>query len=406
MSLLARIESLPRASGVTDRQVVVALAGRFMDELLSGLPNVLMPTLRSQLGLSLSQVGLLSLSLNYVAAFVEPVSALLIDIWRRPLLMALGAAGIGLSTVIIGLAPTFGILLLGFAAYGLTSGALAHTADVVLVEAYPEAPDRIYTRATLLDTAGALLAPLLVSLTFFLGLEWRWLMVALGLSSVVYAIVIIQTRFARPVNVAPNSGQSNAQTLLGNLKAVLTNRRTLAWILFLFVYAVLEAPMTFTTIWLREQVGLSQAQIGLYRAFEMAVGIVSLAILDRWLVRSGYRRVLLVASLALIILYPAWLLTPGIWTRFLLAVPLSFFFAVYWPIGKAQSLASAPGRGGAVTAVLSLFGLVPIPLLFGMVAERITLTTAMLWVHLGAMALLVLLVWKMPDDRSRAANNH
>jgi archaellum biogenesis protein FlaJ (TadC family) len=52
--------------------------------------------------------------------------------------------------------------------------------------------------------------------------------------------------------------------------------------------------------------------------------------------------------------------------------------------------------------VPSLLGLVPIPLLFGMGAELIALTTAMLWVHLGAMALLVLLVWKMPDDRSRA----
>ena len=89
---------------------------------------------------------------------------------------------------------------------------------------------------------------------------------------------------------------------------------------------------------------------------------------------------------------------PGSWTRFILAVPLILFFAVHRPIGKSQSLASVTGRGGTVTAVLSLFSLVPIPLLFGMVTELITLTIAMLWVHLGAMALLVLIVWKMPDD--------
>ena len=399
MPLLDRIEGLPRAEGVSDRQVAVSVAGRFMDEFLSGLPDVLMPTLRSQLGLSLSQVGLLSLALNYVAAFVEPAGALLIDIWKRPLLMAFGAAGIGISTIVIGLAPTFVILLLGFGLYGLTSGALAHTADVVLVEAYPEAPDRIYTRATLLDYAGALLAPLLVSLTFFLGLEWRWLMVALGMSSVIYAVVILRTRFTSPAKRPEEREQSGAQTVRDNLRAVLSNRKALSWILFLFSYAILEAPMTFVTIWLREQVGLSQALIGLYGALEMAVGIISLAILDRWLGRSSYRRVLLIASIALIFLYPLWLFLPGAWTRFTLAIPLSFFFAVYWPIGKAQSLASVPGRGGTLTAVLSVFGLVPIPLLFGMFAEVVTLTLAMLWVHMGAMVLLVLIIWKMPDGR-------
>ena len=166
-----------------------------MDELLGGLPTVLMPTIRAQLGLSYAQVSLLGLALNYVSAFVEPVNGILIDIWKRPWLMAWGAAGIGAATIVIGVAPTLAILLLGFAIYGLASGPLAHTADVVLVESYPKAPNRIYTRATALDTVGALLGPLLVTATIWLGLEWRWLMVSLGLSSILYGIIIVRTRF-------------------------------------------------------------------------------------------------------------------------------------------------------------------------------------------------------------------
>ncbi len=82
------------------------------------------------------------MTLNYVVAIVEPINGLLIDLWKRPLLMASGAAGFGLATMVIGAAPTFLVLLLGFAIYGLASGPLAHTAGVVLVESYPETPDR------------------------------------------------------------------------------------------------------------------------------------------------------------------------------------------------------------------------------------------------------------------------
>jgi MFS family permease len=368
-----------------------------MDELLGGLPTVLMPTIRAQLGLNYTQVSLLGLTLNYVAAFAEPVNGLLIDLWKRPWLMAWGAGGIGLATMVIGLAPTMGILLLGFGIYGLASGPLAHTADVVLVESYPEAPDRIYTRATALDTVGALLGPLAVTATIWLGLEWRWLMVALGFASVVYAAIILRTQFPSKRGHEEDDSVPVWHALRRNLRLVVGSRSAVRWLAFLFVLAVLEAPMQFTTIWLREQAGMSQALIGLYRALEMAISLVSLLYLDRWLSRRSYRHVLLVASLSLLILYPTWLWAPGIWPRFILSIPISFLFTVYWPIGKAQSLAAVPGRGGTMTAVQSLLGLVPLSLLFGLLAELLDLSTAMLWVYVGATLMMVLLAWRIAD---------
>lgn len=398
MSPKLKIDSLPRADGVSDRVVLLSLAARFMDELLSGLPTVLMPTIRAQFGLSYTQVSLLGLALSYAAAIIEPINGLLIDLWKRPWLMAFGAAGIGLGTAVIGLAPTLAILLPGFAIYGLASGPLAHTADVVLVEAYPKAPDRIYTRATLLDTVGALLAPLSVTISIWMGLNWRWLLICLGLSSFVYAVLILRTRFPCRSESDERGHQGFGIALRENLRAVLSSKRAMTWLLYLLAFSVLEAPLQFTTIWLREQVGMSQALIGIYVAIEMGVSIVSLVYLDRWLARSSSRRILLTACLGLLILYPAWVVMPGIAMRFLLALPLGFLEAVLWPIGKAQSLASVPGRGGTVTAVQSLMGLIPIPLLFGLLAETVTLTTAMLWVLVGATISLILIVWFMPSN--------
>lgn len=77
------IKPIPRDTAVSDRAVRLGLGGRFTDEILSGMPGVLMPTFRSTFGLSYAQLSLLPLALNYVAATVEPVSALLIDLWSR-----------------------------------------------------------------------------------------------------------------------------------------------------------------------------------------------------------------------------------------------------------------------------------------------------------------------------------
>jgi len=355
-----------------------------------------MPTIRAQLGLSYAQISLLSVALDYVALVVEPAGGLLIDLWQRRWLMAWGAAAIGLAVALMGVAPTFIILLAGFALYGAGSGPLAHTADVVLVEAHPEAPDRIFARATAVDTVGALLAPLLVTLAFWMNFPWRWLLVGLGLSSLVYAALLWRTRFPSAVNGSRVAGRSAWQDLRHNLHAVLKNGKALGWIAFLLSFSLLEAPLLFKTVWLREQVGMSQALIGVYRALELVVNLVTLLYLDRWLADSSPRRILQMANVGLLVLYPLWLLSPGVWTRFVLAVPLNFLMTVYWPIGRAQSLASVPGRSGTVSALLSLAQVVPLGLLFGLLAEAITLSAAMLWVSVGALVLLLLVVARLP----------
>ncbi len=389
---------IPRTAGVSRRSVLLALGGRFVDEVLSGLFDVLMPTFRARLGLSYAQVSLLPLALNYTAVVVEPAAGLLIDLWSRRWLMVWGAFFTGLSILLMGLAPTFLILMLAFACYGLGSGPLAHTADVVLVEAHPQAPDRIVTRATVLDTIGALLAPLLVALSIWGGLSWRWPLLVGGTFGLIYALALVWANFPAPSRTHSEEGAWRA--MRANLQAVLRDRAMWRWLLFLLALDLLEAPLAFETIWLHEQVGMSQALVGLYRALAMAVNMVSLLALDHWLARRPPRTILLLASAGLFLLIPLWLLLPGVWTRFMLALPLNFLFAVFWPIGRAQQLASVPGRAGTVTAINAAFALLPLPLLFGLLAEAMTLTAAMLTVQLSALLLLGLLVWRMPQSPS------
>ncbi|MGH2535856.1 MAG: hypothetical protein ACRDHL_00510, partial [Candidatus Promineifilaceae bacterium] len=200
---------------------------------------------------------------------------------------------------------------------------------------------------------------------------------------------ILRTRFPAAPNGHETAEKGLLRALGDNLRSVLGNRRAAAWLLFLFVLALIETPALFIPVWLADEVGLSQAMVGVYQVVDIVASILGLVALERWLARADSGRILILASLALLILYPVWLFAPGVWPRFVLAAPINFAFVFFWPIGKAQLLASAPGRAGAVTAVSAVFALVPLPLLFGLLAERAGLTPAMLAVTLASLLIML-----------------
>jgi predicted branched-subunit amino acid permease len=123
--------------------------------------------------------------------------------------------------------------------------------------------------------------------------------------------------------------------------------------------------------------------------------MVALLLLDRWRRTRSAASILRVACVTLLLFYPLWILLPGILIRFVLAVPINLASAIIWPISKAQSLASAPGKAGTVSALNALFGFVPFSLLFGLLAEQITLTSATLGVHLVGLLVMFALAWRL-----------
>ncbi len=380
--------SIKREPHVTNRHLVIAFGARFYDELMSGLPDVLMPTIQAQLGLSLTQVGLLRTLLDYVAAAVEPINGLLIDVWPRHWLMSFGALMLGLSIITIGIAPTFAILILGYVLFGFGSGPIAHTGDVVVVEAYPSAPDRAFARSTMIDTIGALLAPLLVTVFFWQGWPWHWLMIGIGLLGLAYSGFIFWNGLPPPHNKHADSQEPMLKAVSQNVREVLNDRVAMRWLLLLFLLSLMELPALLKTLWLAQEVGMSQALIGLYIMAEMAVGILGLVALDIWRQRTSTQQVMRIVTPLVAVLYPLWILAPGILARFVLMVPMVFFFSMLWPILRGNLLASVPGRAGSVTAVRSLLGLLPLAVGFGLLADQVGMTAAMLGVHTIAVMLL------------------
>ena len=243
------------------RAVFLAFGARFVDEVLSGAWTVLAPTFRRAFGLSLLQIGLLTQVLEWVALLVEPVSASLIDIRSRRVLLGFGAAVLAVSVTVMGAAPAYPALLIGFAIYGLGSGPLAHTADVVVVESFPGAPERAFNRATFLDTTGAVLGPAVIAVAAGVGLSWRIVLVALGAGTAVYAAAIWRTTFPAPPASAP---AAFLRTAGGNVRTVLRNGAARRWLLVLLWLDLFEAAFVLEYVWLHDTVGLSEPLVAAY----------------------------------------------------------------------------------------------------------------------------------------------
>jgi MFS family permease len=373
---LARLDRLQRGEGISDRAVALVFVARFTDEVLSGAWTVLAPTFRLVFRLSLVQIGFLSQLLNWVALVVEPIAAVHIDLRERRSIMALGALGLAGSVLVMGVAPSYLVLALGFALFGLGSGPLVLTADVAVVETFAAQAERAFSRATFLDTVGALIGPGLVAVAAAAGVSWR--VVLLGLAGCVafYAFGISATGFAPPSHEA-EPGPGGVRRLLANARGVLRHPGARQWLLVLLCFDLFEAAFVLKYIWLHDTVGLSQSLVAVYAAGEQIVDLVALLLLDRWLAHTEAGRIFRLAAIALLVLPTAWVLAPGLAGRIAVGIPLAFAHTIIWPLAKAKSLTAVPDLGGATQAITALFPLLPLAIAEARLATAIGTGPAM-----------------------------
>lgn len=355
---LCRLRGLSSSAPISDRGLAVAFTARFTDEALAEAWTVLTPTFRAGLGLSLFQVGLLTQVLSWVALVIEPVSASLIDWSSRRRLIVWGSSMLTVSMVAMGLARSDGWLLVAFAVYGLGSGPLAHTADVVVVEAFPDTPERAFARATFLDTIGALAGPALVAVVVAAGLSFRISLFALGGWAALYTLGAVRSPLPAPPR-RRNPDRRLAAEIMGGWRAALGQPRARRALLVLLAFDLFEAAFVLKYVWLHEAVGLSQPLVATWAAAEQLVDLAALALLDRRLGRWQPARILRLAAAALIVLPAAWVAAPGVAGRVLVGIPLAFVYALIWPLARSGALVADPTLAGTVSAVTTLFPLLP-----------------------------------------------
>jgi FSR family fosmidomycin resistance protein-like MFS transporter len=376
---------------------LVLLAIEFLDEFVYGAREAAWPLIRSELGLSYAQVGLLLSLPGVVGSFIEPVLGILGDVGRRRVLVLGGGLAFALALLLTALSPGFTLLLFSFILFYPASGAFVSLSQAELMDSGPSRREQNMARWTFAGSLGVVAGPIALSAAAALAFGWRGLFLFFaGLTLVLVAVV-------RRFSFSDGRASSESAGFMVGVRAAvqaLRRREVLRWLTLLeFSDLMLDVLLGFLALYFVDVVGTTPAQAGVAVAVWTGVGLLGDLLLIPLLERVPGLRYLRWSAALEVVLFPAFLLAPNNWAKLVLLGLLGFFNAGWYSILKARLYAAMPGQSGTVMTVGNVFGLVGqfIPLGLGLVAEQFGLQAALWLLLAGPVGLLIGIPRRRPD---------
>jgi FSR family fosmidomycin resistance protein-like MFS transporter len=305
-----------------------------------------------------------------------------------------------LALLLAALSQSFAILLVSFALFYPASGAFVSLSQATLMDTAPARHEQNMARWTLAGSLGVVAGPLALGAATRLGLGWREPFLLFAGLALILVVVASRFRFA-------NGQQESEKTDLkaGIIDALRALRRgeVLRWLTLLQCSdLMLDVLLGFLALYFVDIVGVTPARASAAVAVWTGVGLLGDLLLIPLLERVRGLRYLRLSALVELILFPAFLLIPNVWVKFVLLGLLGFFNAGWYSILKAQLYSAMPGQSGTVMTVGNIFGLVGslIPLGLGLAAEHLDLRAAMWLLLLGPISLLIGIPNKTVNDKA------
>lgn len=373
----------------------------FFDELNYGVGNAALPAIRSDLGLTYVQVGLLLGLPGIVNTFIEPVLMLLGDTRYRKHIILAGGIAIILSLVAIGSSHYFPLVLLGMVIGFPASGAFVSLSQATLMDINPGREPQMMARWTVSGSVANLVGPLILAGGFALGFGWRWAYFAMA----VICLVLVVLTWRRQIPLHPQVEQStftpqSIRQLLDGLWKAARNPRLMRWLFLLPLSDLLLDVLTgYLPLYFTDVAGFTVTQASLMVSVLMLAGLVSNIVLIPLLERFPGRNVVRLSAGVTGILYTAWLLAPWLWAKIALIIVIKLVTLGWYEVLQGEAFAAIPGRSGTVMAIHSVIGLLAggVAFLIGWVAAKAGLPAAM-WILLAGPACLVLFVPRHKPD--------
>jgi FSR family fosmidomycin resistance protein-like MFS transporter len=404
MSALSAIKRIDARRALRGASVFVftLLAVELMDELVYGAVEAAWPLVRSELGLTYAQVGLLLGLPGIIASLVEPVLGVLGDVWKRWVIIVLGGVAFATALFVAAGAGNFPLLMLGFAVMAPASGAFVSLSQASLMDVDPRRHEHLMARWTLAGSVGVVSGPFILGAAVLAGAGWRGLLAGLGAVMLALTLIVWRQR-GRLHNGGREAEQAGVRQGLRAALGALRRWDVLRWLVLLeFSDFMLDVLLGFLALYFVDVVGVSPALAGLAVAVWSGVGLVGDALLIPLLERVRGLTYLRFSALVMLVLFPAFLLVPAYPAKLALLALMGLGNSGWYAILQGQLYSTMPGRSGTAMAANSAFGLVggAIPALLGWVAQAAGLPVAMWLLLLGPVALLVGI------PRLRAAGEH
>lgn len=370
--------------------VLILLAVEFLDELVYGATEAVLPAIRDALALSYLQVKLLQGVPGMVSSVVEPFLGILGDVWRRRLLVLGGGVVFALALLLTGLSRTFGLLLASFVLFYPSSGAFVSLSQATLMDLDPARHEHNMARWVLAGAVGVLAGSMLAGGAALLELGWRPLFFAFAGLTVI--LVVAVGRLSIPWGRAGAAGVFRLKEGLLEALRALRRREVLRWLTLLqFSDLMLDVLLGFVALYFVDVAGATPAQGAMAVAVWTGTALLGDLLLIPLLERVAGLRYLRLSAVIELLLFTALMLVRPFWAKYVLLGLLGLFSAGWYSILQARLYTAMPGQSGTVMTVNNIYGLVGslIPLGLGLAADAWGLQAAMWLLLAGPLALLV-----------------
>jgi FSR family fosmidomycin resistance protein-like MFS transporter len=369
--------------------VAVLYGVELLDEFIYGLFGAALPTIKTELALTYTQVGLLFTLPGLIAVVGEPLIGLLGDTRHRRALVLGGIMATAIGLTLIAGAQQYLPLLLAQCLMFVASGAYVNLSQATLIDRDTQRAENTMARWVLMGAIGVTVSPLLITVVLSREGSWRAVFLSTAIAAGVFALLLFKQRFDGHVGAEDEVG--SLKQLGRSLLTALRSRTLIKWVILTeLADFMLDKLLEVTGLYFHDVAGVSLPAASAAVTVITIAGLVGSFVLVPLLDKINGLRVLRVTAFIVLIAYVALLAIPIVWLKYVLIAVIGLSTASWFVVLRAKCYEALPGQSGVVVAVTSLANISSlfVPLLLGGLADSFGLQTAMWLLIIGPVALI------------------